>query len=55
MGASYTIAPIVAGALYDSGGWVFTTDTSAFMALILAATYGIIVLFGYFNVPDYKS
>jgi hypothetical protein len=47
MGMSFTIAPIVAGALYDSGGWIFTTDTSAFMALILAATYGIIVILGY--------
>jgi hypothetical protein len=47
MGVSYVFAPIVAGALYDSGGWTYTTDTSAFMALILAATYGIIVLLGH--------
>jgi MFS family permease len=54
MGLSYIFAPIVAGALNDSGGWIFTTDTSAWIALSLATSYGIIVLLGYTYVPDYK-
>jgi len=47
LGIGMSIAPIVAGVLYDYGEWLFTTEISAYASLFLAAIYGLLVLIGY--------
>jgi MFS family permease len=54
LGLGMGFAPIVAGALHDSGGWILTTNTSAYIALILTVIYAIIVLLGDLFVTDYE-
>ena len=53
LGVGYTMAPIVAGALYDYKKWHFTSDIMAVWALGLSAIYGILIIVGYSTVNNY--
>jgi len=53
LGLSCILAPIWAGALYDFGGWNFTTDTLAVQGFGLAAVYSLVILAGYLFIPNY--